>query len=650
MLLFLSAYTYGQRYGAGRLNETSMSEMEMTHYDKDPEAGAVILSDKGDFYFEYRGSGIRLYMQRTTRIKIFNQSAYDYATVEIPIYNGSEGWEIISDIKGYTYRLENGSIVHTELDKKNIFRDEVDPDVNLVKFTLPEIKDGSVIEYQYVIETPYFFRMRRWDFQTKIPAMESSLVYRSVPFYEYVYLLMGTNKLDVLNSEVETQIRNLAGASYKETIWHMGMKHVPAYVDQDFTTSQRDHIISVNFQLANVYSVRMAKVRSIMTTWPELNKELLKGKYFGSYIKNSRKKGQEDLLQLGLDGKADIEKAKIITAHVKNKFEWDSHTAKYSTADASYLLQKKKGTSADINLYLIGLLQEAGLDAKPVVLSTREHGTVQKQYPFESFLNYVVAMVDIDGQQYFIDGTEPLLYFDELPLRCLNVEGLVVEQKKEDWVMTSQTQIAETTEAYKLKIDPEGGSANIDARLELVGNDAYTYRKIIAEGESLNKEEVLAKYLKEARNITVNNGVQITNLNELGQPLSFTFNTDAHVDVNEGKIFVNPFCNMHIKDNPFKQQERTIPIDLAYLRTRKYSVEIEIPKGYKVEYLPKAMDMDRTLFKIFYEAKEDNGKVKVDVEYSLKQNMYPAGQYGTLRTIMDAIINQMGEMVILVKE
>src|SRR5512145_1693929 len=60
--------------------------LNMKYYDKDPQADAIILSDVANTRFVPKDGSFDVVFERTTRIKIFKQSAFDVAEIEIPYY------------------------------------------------------------------------------------------------------------------------------------------------------------------------------------------------------------------------------------------------------------------------------------------------------------------------------------------------------------------------------------------------------------------------------------------------------------------------------------------------------------------------------------------------------------------------------------
>ena len=91
------------------------SDLEMTEYKPDPDASAVILSDRGVATLFYVNNGFRIEFDRNVRIKILNTDGLDYANVEIPYLRD----DLLNRVKASTYNLFNDSIVETP-DRKSV--------------------------------------------------------------------------------------------------------------------------------------------------------------------------------------------------------------------------------------------------------------------------------------------------------------------------------------------------------------------------------------------------------------------------------------------------------------------------------------------------------------------------------------------------
>ncbi len=125
-----------------------VADFQTKTYAKDTSAEAVVLCDYGQTEFMYNNErGFQTKFERTTRVCILKKSGYDWATVEVPLYqsNAKEG-EKLTDLKGYTYNLQNGQVVKEKMAKEAVFLEKKDENHLIQKFTLPNVKEGSVIE------------------------------------------------------------------------------------------------------------------------------------------------------------------------------------------------------------------------------------------------------------------------------------------------------------------------------------------------------------------------------------------------------------------------------------------------------------------------------------------------------------------------
>lgn len=638
---------YAQEDFNFNLGKITQYEMDITSYDKDPEAEALVISERGNYRFAYNDQvGFELYMIKKIKIKIFKQAGIEYATFDIPFYDGHSSWESITDIEGVTYNYENGQLRKTQLEKSSIFEKKYKDDIKSKTFTLPDVKEGSIIELSYTIRTPYIAKMREWDFQKKIPVISSELVYRAIPFYSYTYILTGTSKFDTFNSNILNSTERLGTTEYKEVAYTFGMSNLPAFRDEEFITSPKDYMVRMNMQLSEVLLSGGGK-KSYMSTWFEICNELTKSEYFGKYINATVKEAKKILPTLDIEGKSDLEKLKIISDHVKMMYNWNGYYGKYTDIEKlSNFLKQKSGNVANLNLYLVGLLRAANLDANPVIISTRSNGIVSKNHPFSSFFDYVLAVVKVGEKEYFIDATESLLSYNELPSRCINVSGLIVKPKgAESWTFIAQNEVATTSKEFKIIIDAKERKQNIDIKYTARGDDAFSFRK-----EYLANKEDLAPYFKKQYNIDVLNGVQVENYMERDEDFIASFQITSPLEGTDDKLFIKPFCDQSIVENPFKKNTRSLPIDMIFLTGAKYKSVIEIPDGYEVEYLPKSSHPKNETMTIDYEAKLEGNKIIIEAGFEMNKNIYPASEYSRLKAMYSGAITRFSEMVVLVKK
>lgn len=427
----LHAQPAGTKYG-----KVTEAELTMTEYDKDPGTAAVVLFDVGTTRFEFNSNiGIQLIFERHTRIKIFNKDGYDYANVSIPYYWASGSVkDDVSAVKGVTYNLENGKIVETKLEKSDILNEKVTKYSQQVKFALPNVREGSVIEYSYKLTSESFYSLPPWQFRQEIPVVWSEYVTGIPDFFNYAQIAQGIDPPEVVKNTSENN--SIGSLSFQTRITQRVQVHLPAFREESFAIPEEDAVEKVEYQLSSLSFPGMM-TEKIIPTWEQLAQGLLEDEDFGKFLK----KGNlvKDAVALTINGLS-AEKDKIVAIHqyVKTNFKWDEYYSVWTSQTINNLLKTRQGNGADINLLLVLMLREAGIDANPVILSTRSNGKINNFYPVITKFNHVVAYVKSGGKAFAIDAIDPMLPSDMVVYEDLNGEGLLIKEKGFDWVVLGE--------------------------------------------------------------------------------------------------------------------------------------------------------------------------------------------------------------------
>lgn len=111
-----------------KFGKVEPADLQAKTYASDTSAEAVVLCDYGRTGFVYDNDrGFQTRFERTTRIRILKKSGYGWATVEVTLYRSSAGREEkLSELKGYTYNLQNGQVVKEKMDKEAVFMEKKD--------------------------------------------------------------------------------------------------------------------------------------------------------------------------------------------------------------------------------------------------------------------------------------------------------------------------------------------------------------------------------------------------------------------------------------------------------------------------------------------------------------------------------------------
>ncbi|MDB5271318.1 MAG: hypothetical protein JWP58_4358 [Hymenobacter sp.] len=639
----------------------------------DSAAAAVVLCDYGTTRFQLDGNSFQLVTDRVTRIKILKKAGYDVATVEVPLYHRNTNEEKLTSLRGMTYNLVNGVVVKTKLDGSKTFTEEQTANTRLRKFTLPDVREGAVIEYAYTVTSDFLFNLQDWTFQREIPVRWSE--YRaSIPeYFDYKMLMQGYHGLaartradGTAQYRLHQDSRLMAGTvgaggghvdavneniTARVTNYTWAMKDVPAFRQEPYMTTAEDYLDRIEFELAGE-QLPGASYHNIAGTWEKVNSDLLNDDNFGMQLDRA------SFLKAPLQGLAALHpdvsaRATAVRQLVMAAVRYDG-TNRYST-DASLrkAFDAHRGTSADVNLLLIAALREAGLAANPVLLSTRAHGRVNQNQPLLNQFNYVLALVPLaDGKDLLVDATEPLLPCGVLPQRCLNQAGRLITKKPEDgrWVELAPAQRYVHYQQVALTMDAKGGLtgkvheehggyAGADAREEL---------------SSLGEKKYLAQMTRPHSGWTVPK-LTVGERENVNKPLAldYEFTQPADDNATADLLYLSPLREFGTEQNPFRHDDRLFPVDFGAPQDETTMVTLTLPAGYELAEIPKPAIVDlpegggRFLCTVTVAAP---GVVQLTSRMSLRKPVYAAEEYTQLREFYRLMLEKQNERLIIKKK
>jgi hypothetical protein len=338
-----------------------------------------------------------------------------------------------------------------------------------------------------------------------------------------------------------------------------------------------------------------------------------------------------------------IEKAKLIDSIVKSNYNWNGQIRKFTEQSPKEFQRSKAGNSAEINLFLTALLKSAGLDANPVLISTRDNGKLKSDYPFQHFFNYTLASVFIDNNYILLDATDPMSQFGEIPTFCFNDKGLLVKKAKGDPTWVKLTSTYPSSINYELEWSIDQDSLTAKTKVSSTGYDALDLRKSYEKGIQELKKELNTETQQQS-------DLRVENAADFDNPFVVSFNLKEEYDKSAEKLLIAPFSHFPVNDNPFKQASRAYPIDLTYQKERTFKATIHIPEGYKLLSKPDDQTVNNKDIQINYSSRlgEDNLLI-INAKYAFKSDIYNSASYGSLKAALNLIINSFNEEIVLQK-
>lgn len=644
---YLQVYSQKVPYKFG---EVTLEELTMTGYKADTSANALVLNEFGVAYVENETPDF-LALEYYEKIKIFNQKGQSEATITIPLYKTPGKEEDVIHLEAYTYNLVSGEIVKTKLPAREVYREKLNEKYNIVKFTFPQVKEGSVLEYKYTLRSPFYFHnFHEWNFQSEIPKLRSEYWAKIPGYFTYKISLRGILKLSSQSTTLLKDCFDPPGNMKSDcTFFKAAIDNIPAMKGEEYMTTLRNYSTRVEFELEEFINPSGGKQR-FTTTWKDVERQLLNDSRFGPLVEKNQK-FYTQFIPSEVASKTDsLEKAKQIYAFIKNSFEWNEKYGMFSSNDPKSIASKRSGNVADINLFLAGTLRAHGFNAYPVILSTRENGYPNTLYPILTDFNYVIANVIIGGKSYLLDATERALDFGTIPFRCLNKEGRIVDYKKSDWInlMTDRFDTEQTN--IELNI---GSSGLVKGTYSI---NKYDYAAI-KERQKISGSSSIADYQKSLQNkstsITIDS-LQVNNLNELSEPLEIKFKFNWQEEDTEGAttIYLQPFIIDKMESNPLKQHIRIFPVDFGVKKRSIVTTTIQIPDGYEVESVAPSTNFilpDKSgFFKIL--TKIEGNKINIQTLFQMNNTIYSSSEYPALKELFSLIIKTQSDPIVLKKK
>lgn len=644
-LCFLSLNIQAQNFNFGSI---TYDDYEFDRKKLDSTANAIVLKEFGTASIQQDDATGRLELifEHHVKIKIYNKEGFKEANVVIPSYKDESREETISELKASTFNYIDNNFVETIMDKKAVFTENRSKYTRLTKFTLPNLKEGAIIEYSYKLKSPNLFNFRTWEFQSNIPKVISEYLVYIPGIYNYNVSLRGFQKLTDQKVELSKECLRLSGVPIDCSKISYVMKNVPAFIEEDNMTAPSNFKSAIYFELSDVQNLNGSKT-SYTKTWKDIDYELSSYKTLGDQMK--RKDIFKYLIpEITKGSSTDLDKAKAIYNYIKKQIKWNSYYGKYAEDNIKKALDDRSGNVADVNLSLIAALSAAGLDAEAVILSTRDNGTVNKLYPVMSDFNYLIAKVNIAGKSYLLDATEPLLPFGLLPLRCINDQGRVINLKKPSyWIDLTASQRTTTTYIMDGKMTTDGKITGTLTTYTM-GYAAYGKRKEILKYNS--PDEYVEKLDGRLTRIKILDH-QISNLDSVENALiekyevEFTINDGSNKD----QFYFSPFFINTISKNPFNLNERTYPVDLGAASDERITINVLLPEKYQLLEKPKdmAIALPNAGGKYLLQTTLENNAISMSQILQFNNAIYQPDEYLYLKEFYSKIIqNQKTEFLL----
>ncbi|SFZ90977.1 protein of unknown function [Flaviramulus basaltis] len=661
LLVFSIGVTgFSQDYDFGKISE---EELQEKFNPLDSSASATYLYKYRRTYYNYvQNQGFQLITDVHERIKIYNKEGFDYATKSIMLYRDNSIREKVNSLKAYTYNLIDNKIEDVKLKKDGIFDTEKSSFYDETKFTMPNVKEGSVIEYQYKMVSPFYTNVEEFQFQHDIPIKKLTAKFEVPEYFNFKVNTKGflqvtpktipkrdkiifNDKERVYDGRTVSTKFSSSNLEFTKDITTYDLENIPSLKDEPYVNNIDNYRSSVKYEISYV-KFPNSPIDYYSTTWEDVVKSIYKSPNFGEEL-NKTGYFENDIDAL-VNGVSDpVKKIFLIFNFVKSKVKWNEYYGKFAEDGVRKAYKDQVGNVAEINLMLTSMLRYAGLNANPVLISTRNNGI--PLFPTREGYNYVISCVEMPEGTILLDATSKYGSPNILPYRALNWDGRIITKDGNSTLINLYPKTnSKNTVTLMVKLDEEG-TVEGNYRIIKTNHNALSYR---GQYNDTDEDAFLEKLENKYGGLEISE-FMVTNAKDLSKPVAETYKfvKESQADIIGDKIYFSPLFFMATKENPFKLEKREFPVDFGYPSESVYRVIINLPEGYAVESLPEttAMALPDNLGTFKYEISQKGSIINLYISTEINQSVISPIYYDALKEYFKLLIEKENEQIVLTK-
>lgn len=630
----LSLTANGQDMRFGKVSE---EEVSMTSYEKDPQAEALYIYDKRElsytisFLYEYN-----VYM----RIKVFDKNALDLANVQIPFYS-AKSEESVTGLAANTYNMVDGKMVKTPMPKQNIFKEKVSDDFTIIKFSLPEVREGSVIEYKYTLRTSSLSGISDFNIQRHNPVLHSIIDVRLPEFIGFSVHSRGTIPLNIKQGS-DDRTFPLGPISYNVKLVSCHNDDVPSLRNEPMVWCLDDFLAGFDIEVISLIIPEAGIYENFAGSWESINETLRKSDLgaaqrarnpFGDEVKAIRSKDTTETAKMR-------EVLKLVNSRIK----FNDQLGLMPNMPGS-VARKGVGDMADINNILSLALRDCGFKTDLILLSPRSEGRLPMFPTMKKISAFVVRAFDSQGNAYFMDASDKDSDLNVLSPDLLVDKARVYETDGPGSWVNLTAPVRNTDQMIIYATLENDGSISGNLNRVLTNQKAYELAKL---RENAKSEEEFIEELADDMKVSLDS----CSFSGIGTSRAIeTFNFRKNPDKAGEFIYINPTLYPFLTENPFNDQARKLPVEFDSVENTSVRFILVIPEGYTVEEIPEpcsytACEGDVT-FSFIHQRIGNNLSVRLAL--SINRIIFSVEEYSDLNIMFGKIAELCNSRIVIKK-
>lgn len=569
--------------------------------------------------------GILSTRKRVRRIvRVLDAHGKRHATVRLRLFDAQRGAGAtrVAALTAHTHHPDGRRV---SLDYHDVYTSRLTPQVVEVSFSFPAVAAGCVLDLAYETDAEQVPRIDPAIMQEDIPILNVEHELAVLDAFVVQPAVHGYFPIQTEQLEIDHGIRGLPG---RMSLTRLTADDVPALRPEPHVATMGNYAAHVTYDLQRLVIPGVLGM-TFSGTWEDVAQTMrddgdltaaMRGR--GAY-----KKWADEVPEALPDLTSRVRWA---LGEVVDAIAWNGYDAPVAGGNLRTVLKAGEGSSADLNIALLGLLNGMGLDAVPIFLSTREHGRFQRHVAATGSLNHVIVGVrNARGEDFgYVDATRPEAFPGALPERDLNGEGLLVTYSAHGIVPLQAGAVSQRGINADLSLDADGYLAG-EVDVTFNAQAALPYLRRAADGSTEFTIDSLALF----GDYEVRGAAAVEGRGGEVWVVSAQLRSRSPLTDIGGARALAPTLGRFRSGNPFRLERRLFPVEFATRTAETRDIRITLPPELTADNLPTPISARTTdgSARFRHAVRLEGDELHVSSLFLVKQLVYLPESYPELR-------------------
>jgi Domain of Unknown Function with PDB structure (DUF3857)/Transglutaminase-like superfamily len=501
---------------------------------------------------------------------------------------GYSSFSEIEDIKAFTYLPSYNKNLNVDyIETKQRFDNMVFYDDNEFKtFTFPAVTKGAItnLSYKRIIKEPRF--LGGFNFGIHVPTKSAQL---SIEFPKNVTI-----------GYVEFNTKDISIDFKKETSTNSNVYTWTANNTNGYESEENSE--SVLYYLPHII-VYIKSYKQNGKTYNVLNDVSDLYKWYVSLIEQIDVKSLDKVYAIADDITKSIpnkrDKAEAIFNWVQNNISYIAFGDGYKgfiPSGAASVCDDRYGDCKAMSNLLYEMLNHVGVESYRTWIGTRSRPYSYLEIPTTNVDDHVINTAIIENDTIFLDATDSFVPFGMPSAFIQTKEALLAINKNTFKIINVPIQKTDKSQSLiTSNISFENDIVKVSEKRELKGYEKVDFiDNFRSKEEDKTEEEFLNTTLALGNNKTNYNNINIENFDNKATALvlSYDLSIDNYAKTVANKTYINLNIDRVLAKSKIDIEDRKYSKKIDNKFEKNYTTTFTIPKGYKVNHIPKDLYFD----------------------------------------------------------